>query len=90
MKRIHAFIEGKVQGVNFRWNTKIKAEKLGIRGWVRNLADGRVEVVAEGSEENIKEFIKFLKKGPPKAKVEKIEINEENPKNEFESFSIVF
>jgi len=88
MKRIHAFISGRVQGVNFRWNTKVAADKLGIKGWVRNLDDGRVEVIAEGDNERIDKFIEYLKKGPVLARVDKVEIAEEKFKNEFYEFKI--
>ena len=70
--RIHAYIYGKVQGVFFRASTKEVADKLGVSGWVKNLPDGRVEVVAEGRD--LSEFIKWLHKGPPGAVVEKVEI----------------
>ena len=88
--RIHAFISGLVQGVNFRFYTRQKAQALGIGGWVRNLRDGRVEVVAEGSEERIKHLIDFLKKGPPGAKVVNVEIKEEDYKGEFKYFDILY
>lgn len=90
MKRVHVFVSGKVQGVNFRWNTMVKAKELGIKGWVRNLMDGRVEVVAEGEEDKIEEFVKFLRQGPPRSQVTKIEVKEEKFKNEFREFSIVY
>ncbi|MEM5777265.1 MAG: acylphosphatase [Candidatus Aenigmatarchaeota archaeon] len=89
MKRIHAYISGRVQGVNFRWNTKLMADKLGIKGWVKNLPDGRVEIVAEGDDERIDIFLKYVKKGPLLAKVEKIELKEEVYKNEFKKFLII-
>ena len=53
MKRKHVVIEGKVQGVFFRANTQRMAASLGLTGWVRNLPDGRVEVVIEGEENNL-------------------------------------
>ena len=56
MKRIHVIISGRVQGVFFRYNTNKVANKLGLKGFVRNLSDGCVEVVAEGSEDKLKEL----------------------------------
>ncbi len=53
MKRIHVFFGGRVQGVGFRLSTQQKAKALGITGWVTNLSDGRVELVAEGSNEHL-------------------------------------
>ena len=75
-KRIRIF--GRVQGVFFRMNTVLIARKLGINGWVRNLDDGSVEVLAEGKR--MEEFIEFLKRGPPAARVDKIKIKESKEK----------
>ena len=61
---IHCFVSGKVQGVWFRASTKDEAEKLGLTGWTRNLADGRVEVLACGDKEKIMKFYAWLKQGP--------------------------
>jgi acylphosphatase len=88
--RIHAFVSGLVQGVNFRYYTKKFAEGLGIGGWVRNLNDGRVEVLAEGSEVRIKHFLDFLRKGPPGSKVINVEVKEEEYKGEFKFFDILY
>jgi len=88
--RIHAFVSGLVQGVNFRYHTQKRAKELGITGWVRNLEDGRVEVVAEGDKYAIEEFIRFLKKGPPLAKVLNCEIEKEEFKGEFKYFEIIY
>lgn len=87
--RIHAFVSGLVQNVDFRYHIKKFAEGLGITGWVRNLKDGRVEVVAEGSEERINHLIEFLKKGPAGAKVVNVEIEKERYKGEFKYFDII-
>jgi len=86
--RIHAFISGIVQGVFFRSNTKRLADNLGVKGWVRNLSDGRVEVVAEGEKDRIDSFIEFLKKGPSTARVDNVEIETKDYKGEFQGFSI--
>ncbi len=87
-KRLHAFISGRVQGVGFRYFTERRANVYGITGWVRNLPDGRVEVVAEGDEELLKEFLNDLKKGPPLARVNNIEAKWEKPTGEFLEFYI--
>lgn len=89
-KRIHAFVSGRVQGVNYRFFTRKIANMLGIKGWVRNLPDGRVEIVAEGKEDAIEKFIDFLREGPIAARVDNVDINEEKFKNEFEDFEIRF
>lgn len=86
MKRIHLIISGRVQGVFFRHNTKKVANKLCLTGFVRNLPNGDVEVVAEGEETKLNQLIEFCKTGPPSANVENVEIKEELLKNEFETF----
>ncbi|NVM02341.1 MAG: acylphosphatase [Candidatus Helarchaeota archaeon] len=90
MKRIHAFVSGRVQGVFFRWETQEYATKLGIKGWAKNLRDGRVEVVAEGKEDKLEELIKFLHKGPQYARVTKVEVNWEKFKGKFDKFFITY
>jgi len=86
--RVHVFISGRVQGVFFRSNTKRVADNLGIKGWVRNLSDGRVEVVAEGEKNRIDNLIKFLKKGPEAGRVDNVEIESQEYKSGFQDFSI--
>jgi len=88
MKRVHLYISGLVQGVFFRANTKERAISLGLTGWVRNLPDGRVEVVAEGEEEKLKELVKWCHKGPPAARVKMVEVSWEEYHGEFEDFQI--
>lgn len=88
MKRLRIFVYGKVQGVFFRANTRKKAKRLGIKGWVRNRKDGSVEILAEGKKEKIKELIGWARSGPPAARVEKIEKNKEKIKKEFRDFKI--
>lgn len=87
--RAHIFISGMVQGVFFRANTKEKALELGLKGFVRNLTDGSVEVVAEGEKEKIEELIKWCWKGPKFSKVENVEVNFENYKDEFKDFEVL-
>ena len=70
--KVHLIISGRVQGVGFRMFTKIKAENLGLSGWVRNLKDGRVEVVLVGPQEKIEEMVSWLKQGSPLARVEEV------------------
>ena len=74
MRDCRCIVRGRVQGVWFRKFTKEVAERLGISGEVRNLSDGSVEVKASVGEESWEEFIKALKKGPPLARVDSIEI----------------
>lgn len=78
--RVHVFISGLVQGVFFRANTRSKAFTLGLSGWVRNLADRRVEAVFEGPEEKIEEMLAWCQKGPSGSRVEKVENSVEKSK----------
>ncbi|MEM2273131.1 MAG: acylphosphatase, partial [Candidatus Bathyarchaeia archaeon] len=79
---------GRVQGVFFRHETKLKAMQNNVTGWVRNLPDGRVEAVFEGDKEAVEAMIEFCQRGPPGAKVENVEVIWENPTNEFKDFRI--
>lgn len=69
----HFEVQGRVQGVYYRRSTQQQATALGLTGWVRNLADGRVELVATGSEEQLKQLETWLWQGPPKAEVTAVE-----------------
>lgn len=72
----HLKIFGKVQGVYFRESMRQECLRLGVTGWVRNLEDGCVEAVVQGEELLVKEIISWAHKGPPAARVEKVEIQE--------------
>jgi acylphosphatase len=69
-------VDGVVQGVGFRWFVHRHAARLRMRGWAQNLADGRVEVVAEGSDEALTELESLLRQGPSHARVENMDITE--------------
>jgi len=87
-KRAHLWISGRVQGVNFRYYTAQEAQARGLKGWVRNLWDGRVEAVFEGEEQAVGSMIEWCRKGPPAARVDDIEVSWENPSGEFDRFNI--
>lgn len=87
--RAHVLISGRVQGVFFRQNTKLRAEILGVKGWVRNLADGRVEAVFEGEESAVKNAVEYCRHGPNNAKVENVEVRHENYSGDFFDFQII-
>ena len=73
----HLLISGRVQGVWFRHNTDLKAREIGdLCGWVRNLPDGRVEVLVQGSPEKIAALRHWCQQGPPLARVEYLEVQE--------------
>ena len=87
-KRIHIFVTGRVQGVFFRQSTRVMALKNNVNGWVRNLDDGRVEIVAEGEKQNIDNLTTWCKTGPANSRVDEFELSEENYTNEFENFEV--
>ena len=87
MKCIHLIISGKVQGVFFRDSTRKKANELGIAGYARNLSNGNVEVAAQGSEEKIKELIKFIKNNPGYSKVKEVKLKHKELEK-FDGFEI--
>jgi len=85
---LHIYVSGLVQGVFYRANAKRVAESLSLTGWVRNLRDGRVEIVVEGEEENLAKFIEWCKRGPVGAVVESVDVTREEYKGEFKGFEI--
>lgn len=89
-KRVKIRVYGIVQGVFFRASTRDFAQKLGLRGTVRNVLDGSVEIIAEGDEEILKKLISYARTGPPPAKVYNIEINWEQSKDDLPSFRIIY
>ena len=86
-RKIH--VSGKVQGVGFRDATQRKALELGVLGTVRNLDDGRVEIIASATSENLKSFESWCQQGPPYARVDNIDISELEA-IEFSEFRIDF
>ncbi len=88
--RAHVYVSGRVQGVFFRYETRKEAVKRNVKGWVRNLPDGRVEAVFEGEKEDVEKLIDFCHKGPPLAKVEKVEVFWEEYKGEFKDFKLIW
>jgi acylphosphatase len=79
MQRIclHGYVSGRVQGVSFRQNTAMQAERLELDGWIRNLSDGRVEVLLEGEEVAVRELARWLEAGPRQAKVTTLELEDQ-------------
>ena len=76
MFKVHVFISGRVQKVGFRFLTKTKAKELGLSGWVRNLPDGRVEIIIVGDKEKVDEMVKWLYQGSPLARVDSMEVKD--------------
>jgi len=74
LRTVHCVIAGRVQGVGFRAATRHAAMTLGLSGWVRNLADGRVELVATGDPSQIERLVAWLADGPPAAEVNAVDV----------------
>ena len=87
-KTLSLIINGRVQGVWFRHNTMKKAIELDLKGYVRNLLNGNVEVVAQGSKEKLRLLLEWCKLGPKLSKVEDIQIKWEEYKNNYQNFKI--
>ncbi len=75
-KSVHFTVPGRAQGVFFRMATKLQADQQNVKGWVCNLADGRVEGVAMAEQASLNSFIEWLNCGPELARVSKVELNE--------------
>lgn len=75
-RRVRALVSGLVQGVWYRKSTQEEAARLGLAGWVRNLLDGRVEFVAEGSPAEVERLLHWARRGPPGARVDALEVEE--------------
>lgn len=88
MKRVKIIISGRVTGIGFRYFINVNADKLNIKGWVRN-RDNKVEGIFEGGEDSVDKLIELCKKGPWAAKVVDIEIEEEEYTEEFSDFRVV-
>ena len=88
--RARLLIAGRVQGVAFRWETQRAARRHQVSGWVRNLPDGRVEAVAEGSRAQVNDLIDWCRKGPPVARVDRLDIQWEDYAGEFRGFDITY
>ncbi len=90
MNATRLLIEGLVQGVGFRLFAERAAGALGIRGFVRNLADGRVEAVATGPPETVRLFVDRLREGPRAGRVDRIEISETALEDDCRGFEVRF
>ncbi len=86
--RYHLIIKGKVQGVGYRMSAYDAAIDLGLTGWVRNLHDGSVEVIAESNKEKLEQFVSWAKLGPMYATVSEVISEEHTATGEFERFNI--
>jgi len=87
-ERAHVHVSGQVQGVFFRDSARDKAEQLGLTGWVRNLPDGRVEMLFEGPSEKVREMVRWCKEGPSRAEVESVDSEFETPRGDLAGFEV--
>ena len=88
MVRAQVLISGVVQGVFFRHYTSVRANELGVKGWVKNRMDGKVEAIFEGKKDKVDELIKWCNRGPSGARVTEVNVDWEDYRDEFDSFTI--
>ena len=86
---LRAIARGRVQGVFFRRYVYERAKALGVRGFVRNLPDGRVEALFEGDASAVERMVAWCHQGPPRARVESVEVQWEEPRGDFTEFQIL-
>ncbi|MHA1744199.1 MAG: acylphosphatase [Candidatus Omnitrophota bacterium] len=86
--RLHCFVSGHVHGVGFRYFTQAKAHQYDLTGWVRNIPDGRVEFVAEGTVGMLNDLLRDIKIGPSAGFVSDVEVKWEKFTGEFKNFRI--
>ena len=89
-QRVHILISGKVQGVFFRQALKVVAKKNNVVGWVRNLTDKRVEAILEGDSKSVNSVIKWTRVGPANSRVDDIQVSNEEFRNEFSTFEVLY
>jgi acylphosphatase len=89
-KRLHVYYSGAVQGVGFRFTTERVAIALGLVGWVKNVLDGRVEVVCEGGEPRLIEFLSKMKNSPMQQYITRTQVKWQEATGEFTEFTIRF
>jgi acylphosphatase len=88
MRRLEAVVRGYVQGVGYRLFALREAQRLGLTGWARNRADGAVEVVAEGEEEALRQYLGRLEQGPSEAEVAHVDVQWGQAEGGFGEFGI--
>ena len=88
--RAHLIISGRVQGVCFRIETARAARPLNVRGWVRNLPDGSVEALFEGEKADVERAIQWCRKGPPRARVDQVQVHDEPYRGDLKAFDIAY
>jgi acylphosphatase len=89
LKQLHMVVRGRVQGVYFRASAQREARRLGVCGWVRNRADGSMEMVAEGEEAAVRDLHGWAQKGPSAARVDKVDTRWRSYVGEYSDFRIL-
>ncbi|WP_210364130.1 acylphosphatase [Bacillus sp. REN3] len=90
MIQLKIVVSGKVQGVGYRYYAQMKAIQFGITGWVRNLEDGGVEILASGLRESLDQFIDEIRRGNPFSTVDHVEVTEQENTETYKSFAIKY
>jgi acylphosphatase len=88
IKRYHLIISGRVQGVSYRMSAWEKARQLSLTGWVRNLSDGRVEMLIEGDTAKLEQMTAWAGQGPRFASVSNVDVSEKDAAGDFADFEI--
>ena len=88
--RVRARVSGRVQGVGFRYFVLRQAQELRLKGWVRNLRGGEVELVAEGPRAELEQFLKAVRAGPPMAWVESVKTDWLEPRGDLGGFDLKY
>ncbi|MGF1570352.1 MAG: acylphosphatase [Nodosilinea sp.] len=88
MTQIRIVVHGRVQGVGFRYHTRQTAQQLGVTGFVRNLVDGTVEIVADGADDQLKALVAWTHQGPPAARVSAADVSKPTHRQRFDSFTV--
>ena len=89
MKELKIELSGRVQGISFRAITKKFADKIGLKGYVSNRDDGSVSIVAQGSEEQLKELTDWIKSNPGASKINNIKLQEQDAEKEYSDFQVI-
>lgn len=87
-RRLEMVVHGRVQGVAFRYYTRTAARQLGVTGWVRNLSDGSVRIVAEGTSPGLETFLSWVSRGPDHARVDRVDTHWSDAAGGFAGFNI--
>ena len=90
LQRVHVIVRGRVQGVYFRASTRDQARQLGLAGWVRNCADGSVELIAEGETTKLEQLVTWCLSGPRGAAISEVSVEWQETAGEFVGFVVKY